>query len=223
MIGETILNLRKAAETTDAILVAYSDGKDSRVVMDLCVRIFKRVEAFFLYFIPGLECEQIGLAQAERRWGVKIRHYPDFRVIVGAMKAGMYCHPSYKRDDLPQYKLEDAYQAARIDSGIRLIATGIKKSDSSFRRRFLAATKDKPDIIHPLIEWNKYDVLSYLQTRAIPVPDGGSGATSSGVDLSVKSLLWLHDTWPDDFRRLCEYFPFAEAVVWRRKFYGKAA
>lgn len=82
MIGETIDALRKIADQHESVIVSYSDGKDSRVVMDLCVRLFRRVEAFFMYFVPGLECEQIGIAQAERRWGVKIRQYPDFRAIV---------------------------------------------------------------------------------------------------------------------------------------------
>ena len=55
--------------------------------------------------------------------------------------------------------------------------------------------------------------------RGIPVPANTRG-TASGTDLSIQSLLWLHDHWPADFARVCAYFPFAEAVVWRRTFYG---
>jgi PP-loop superfamily ATP-utilizing enzyme len=42
MLPETIDDLKKLAERHEAVAVAYSDGKDSRVVMDLAVRLFRR-------------------------------------------------------------------------------------------------------------------------------------------------------------------------------------
>ncbi|HZQ45959.1 MAG TPA: hypothetical protein VFC07_03025, partial [Verrucomicrobiae bacterium] len=75
------------------------------------------------------------------------------------------------------------------------------------------------DVFYPIKGWNKHDVLAYLRMQNIPLPDAHQGNTS-GVDLSTRSLLWLHDAYPDDFKLLCRYFPYAEAVVYRRKFYG---
>ena len=78
------------------------------------------------------------------------------------------------------------------------------------------------DQITPLADWNKYDVLSYLKMRGIPMPASDTGKVASGIDLTPECLLWLHDTWPEDFKKLCEYFPYAESVIWKRKFYDAA-
>jgi hypothetical protein len=75
------------------------------------------------------------------------------------------------------------------------------------------------DVVTPIAGFQKVDVLQYLASRRIPVPDS-EGSNANGVDLSTPSLLWLHDRHPRDFRRLCEVFPYAEAVVWRRRFYA---
>lgn len=216
MLQETVRTLQSLAERNKSIVIAYSDGKDSRVVMDLCVRLFKNVEAFFMYLVPGLDCVQIALDQARARWGVTVRQYPHW-LTARLMKQGIYCHPTWRNDDLPEVKLHDIYLMAMADTGCRLVATGAKKSDSSWRRRFMSVKS--AEVCTPIEGWNKYDVLSYLRMRAIPLPPS-SGKSATGIDLSPDSLLWLHDTFPQDFARVCEHFPFAEAIVWRRKFYS---
>lgn len=77
--------LEKACSLSDSVLVAYSDGKDSRVVMDLATRYFKRVEGFYMSFVPYLEYINAGLAQAAKQWGVKIHQFPHWSRIM-AMK-----------------------------------------------------------------------------------------------------------------------------------------
>ena len=218
LVQETLATLKEASARSDAVLVSYSDGKDSRVVMDLCVRSFSRVEAFFMYLVPGLECQALGLQEAERRWGVTIRHYPH--PLAGKLlRAGVYCDPAH--DDLPEMKLHDVYGLAMADTGIEVIATGAKRSDNRWRRAFMKWT-ESAQVLQPIAGWSKPDVVGYLHVRGIPVPPS-SEKSATGVDLSTVSLLWLHDTFPADFRKLCEVFPYAEAVVWRRRFYHAAA
>ena len=217
MLKETFQTLNTYAKQYDAVIVSYSDGKDSRAVMDLCLRSFKRVEAFFMYLVPGLECVELGLAQAEKQWGVKIRQYPHW-IASRYIRDGVYCHPSWERDNVRPYKLAHVYALAMADTNARLIATGQKKSDSASRRRLMTFSK-RTDILHVIAEWNKYDVLSYMQMRGIPKPP--STGDTAGIDLTPRALNFLYETFPADFKRLCEYFPFAEAAVWRKRFYGK--
>jgi len=122
-------------------------------------------------------------------------------------------------EGIPELSLNDVYAMAKTETGISLIATGAKKADSLWRRKMLGNWGTRPDIIYPLKDWNKPDVYAYLMAQKIPIPGGTSGS-STGIDLTQKSLLWMHDTYPDDFWKICEVFPFAEAVVWHRKFYG---
>ncbi|MDX9975362.1 MAG: phosphoadenosine phosphosulfate reductase family protein [FCB group bacterium] len=217
VMEETSGILRDAARIGDACVVAYSDGKDSRVVMDLCVRSFARVRGFFMELVPDLECVEDALDAARRRWGVEIVRYPHW-LAAKLVKNGIYCDASWRVDNLPEWKLADVYALAMKDSGIDVLATGAKRADSGWRRRFMNTARQN-SVINPIAGWVKYDVVSYLKARGIPLPPS-SGHSATGIDLSTPSLLWLHDTYPDDFKRLCEFFPYAEAVVWRRKFYG---
>jgi hypothetical protein len=217
-LHETLELLAEARSRSDAVLAAYSDGKDSRVVLDLCLRTFSRVELFFMEFIPGLRCVEEGLEAAEQRIGKPIRRYPHW-LLAKCIKGGVYCAPWFGLDDLPDWKLADVYQLAMADTGIPLLATGAKRADSLWRKRQMNTWGKADHMLYPLAGWNKIDVLGYLQARGIPIPDS-SGAVATGIDLSTPSLLWLHDRHPEDFERVCRYFPYARAVVYRRKFFG---
>ena len=220
ILTDTLAELDRArARSGSAILVAFSGGKDSLVCLDLCVRSFSRVECFFMYLVPGLECVETMLQRARDRWGVTIRQYPHW-VLSRLIRDGIYSDPWFGNDDLPRWTVREVYELAMAESGIRFVATGAKLSDSMWRRRNMMTAKRIADFtINPLKRWSKLDVLAYLHSHAIPVPDGPSG-NATGIDLSTPSLLWLHDHHPADFARVCEVFPYAEAVVWRRKFYG---
>lgn len=219
-VDETLKILRTASAKTDHILIAYSGGKDSLAVLDLCSRSFKRVSCFFMYFIPDLEVVEVMLDYARKRWGVEVLQYPHW--ITGKLIAsGVYCSPSWRLDDLPKWTVRDSYDMALLDSGATLMATGARRSDSMGRRLTLSsALKHWTDVVYPIIGWKQADVKAYLAMQGIPLPSS-SGASTSGIDLSLPSLLWLADQHPRDFARICEVFPYAEAVVWRRLWYGQ--
>lgn len=209
--------LQKARQLTPKVLVAYSGGKDSMVVMDLAVRVFDHVEGFFMYLVEGLDCVEHQLDEARRRWGVRITQYPHW-VAARLIRGGVYCNPSYLQDTLPEWKLNDVYALAMQETDIPVILTGAKRADSAWRRRFMTTARQDA-IVNPIAAWHKYDVLGYLKARDLPLPPS-SGQSATGIDLSPQSLLWLHDTYPEDFARLAEVFIYAPAVVWRRQFYG---
>jgi phosphoadenosine phosphosulfate reductase len=218
--SDTLQVLRDKARVSDSCLVAFSGGKDSLCVLDLCRRTFKRVVCFHMYFIPGLKCMEDAMAQAKERWGVEVIYYPHW-VLFKALAGGAYCNEGYYKQDMPDFSLHDIYTWAMQETGIPLLATGAKKADSLWRRRYfyLARKWEEEGVFYPIKNWMQRDVLAYLSMRDIPVPDSDSN-TASGIDLAATSILWLHDKHPEDFKKLCQWFPYAEAVVYRRKFYG---
>jgi phosphoadenosine phosphosulfate reductase len=217
-LQETLAILEQAAKKSPSIIVAFSGGKDSLVVLDMCVRTFERVECFFMYLVPGLRVIEEQLRYAEERWKVKVHQYPHW-VLGKLIKNGEFCPSHYRHDDLPDYKLHDIYALVMADLGIPLIATGAKRADSLWRRRMLKSWGDRADCIYPCIGWSTFDVLSYLKAQKIPVPEG-SGCNASGIDLTTPELLYLYDHAPDDFAKLAQVFPYAPAVLWRREWYG---
>lgn len=136
---------------------------------------------------------------------------------MNALKQGVYCNAHWTREIKPM-TLTDVYHKARGDAGMALIATGAKRADSRWRIRVIHSSKSTGEVLMPVVGWQKIHVVSYLKLRKIPLPDG-EGTKSSGVGLAIPPILWLHDNYPEDFKRLLEVFPYAEAAVWRRKFY----
>lgn len=203
----------------EACLVAFSTGKDSLVVMDMACRVFKRVMPYFMYLVPDLAVIEHRIADAEKRWGCEVFQVPHW--CLGAdMSNGVYC-PRRPGFDGASRKLKgpDIIAYMRRETGIALCLTGDKKQDFLARRGWITSNKDA-DLAFPLADWTSLEVLAYLVTRGIPVPE--APYDNFGIDLSTRSLLWLHDNHPDDFRLLCGDFPFAPAVVVRRRFYGQA-
>lgn len=223
----TLETLRKLRERHASALVAFSGGKDSWVILDLARRSFERVEAFFMYLIPpvwdgrGLEVVETQLDKA-RALGVRVHQLPHWGLI-RTLAAGALCEPppNHARIIPDAWTIRDVYDSARAMSGIELVLTGAKASDSLWRRRTLAmGSMDHGEIAYPVKGWHKLDVLEYLRARHIELPSS-SGRSATGVGLTEPSLLWLHREHPADFRKLCEWFPYAEAVVLRAQLFGE--
>lgn len=219
--------LRRHADKHEAVLVAYSGGKDSLVVADLCVRTFKRVEGFLWYAAPGLSINERAVEDARKRFGIAVRQYPSPDCI-NALREGIWCDSPRARDGWPEATIMDVYRLARIETGIHLVADGCRMEDSPRRRELISKKRLPAWNLTPIGSWLTYEVKSYLALRKIPLPEqqgivGGRKARSSGVSLDHESLLWLHDTYPADFQTLLRVFPYAEAAIKRREFFGTGA
>ncbi|MEN6636079.1 MAG: hypothetical protein ABFC56_09525 [Clostridiaceae bacterium] len=215
--------LEEHAKTHDAILVGFSGGKDSLVVLDLCCKTFKRVVAFYKWLVPGLPLIERQLDIARTRYGVQVLQYPH-HCFFDAMREGVFCNAAPELEGV-EISLENSFAWPRADTGIELVATGMKASDGLKRRQFFANihSSDSPvwkNLVLPIEHWKKFDVLTYLKVNGIPLPPSEKGAVTSGVDLTVESILWLHDKYPEDFKLLLKWFPYAMAVVKRREFHG---
>lgn len=221
IVNDTMKRLQDmASRYPEGVLVSYSGGKDSLAVMDMCVRTFKRVIGFWMYLVPGLSVEEEMLDQARKRWGVEILCYPAWYTIA-ALRTGIYSNNHISKDQLPKdYSLNDVYALARADAGLKLIAIGVKKSDNEFRRKNKNLFQ-RVDTFCPLEFWNKLDVLSYLAHHKIPIGNiTDPKRQTGGIDLSGPSLCRLAETHPDDFKKLLEWFPYAESAVIRKKLFG---
>lgn len=217
-INETLDALKRARERSSSILVGFSGGKDSLVITDLCLRVFDRVEGFFMYLVPGLRCCEEQLELGRQRWNLKIHQYPHW-LIRRYLKEGMYCFNHYRHDDLPDWTLQHVFDLAAAQTGIPLVATGAKESDSANRRRLLRWSPKNGNTVYPIQTWHKHDVIGYLKAHNIPLPPS-SGQRTTGVDLSTPELLWLHDHYKDDYEKVIKVFPLAAAIVFRRQWYG---
>jgi 3'-phosphoadenosine 5'-phosphosulfate sulfotransferase (PAPS reductase)/FAD synthetase len=215
---ETSEKLAEYAKQHDSIIVAYSGGKDSRAVLDLCCKTFPRVVCFHMYLVPGLACIEEAMQFARDRYKVEIIYYPHW-VGYRCLRDGIFGFRHWKKSDLPDISVHDVELLVRLETGIDLVAHGSKKSEGVWRRRMLTNTAHRTERVYPILEWNRWHTLAYLRRNNIPIPEGDS-AEGGGVDLSTPAVLWLYDKFPDDFAKVERVFPFVRAVVKRREFYG---
>jgi len=117
------------------IIVAFSGGKDALATIDICSRQFKKIHAYFLYWVKGLEFQEVVLQATERRYNLKILRLPHFAlpVVLGDQTFGFY-GSSYPR--FRPVKMREIQDYVRTKFNVTWIASGEKKSDS-FTRRFM--------------------------------------------------------------------------------------
>ena len=221
---ETIKNLEARANIDPKIAVAYSGGKDSLAVMDLCVKTFPQVSAFFWYCAPDLEWCNQQMRFAKERWGIDVIQLPHWDMMM-AMRDGEWCDATAAMEKVPDITLKEAYAWSMDLAEAKFCAAGMKDADGLPRRQFFANIRDSKDsvwrrLLFPIREWNKKDVLDYLAANDIPIPVAEAGAVTTGVGLNHDSLCWLHDKHPEDFEKLLRWFPYAGSAVERRKLYG---
>lgn len=225
-IQRTIHDLETLARRERDILVSYSGGKDSLAVMEMCVKVFgaSRVKAFFWFTVPDLEVCNKQMQFCRDRWGVEPIQVPHWDMVM-QMKNGLWCDPTPKIDKLPDMDLKTGYAYAMDVCECGVVATGMKDADGLPRRHFFANIRDGGNpfwnrLVHPLREWKKKDVIDYLKANNIPVPESESGAVTTGVGLVHDALCWLHDKHPNDFKKLLKWYPYAEAAIKRRDWFG---
>lgn len=197
----------------ESCAVAYSGGKDSLVALDLCATYAPGFRAFMMEFLPGMDYTDAVCAPTERRYGIKVHriiHWgTQYFFRRGAFLPGYY--------DIPAAHMADAMDWARRELQAEWVVTGHKKCDSLQRRGWLTRAwpngrNEKFRLYSPVMEWSHRDILSHLNRRNIPlIVIGEDPEATTGLSLSPRSMHFLRQHFPRDYKRVLEVFPFAVA------------
>jgi phosphoadenosine phosphosulfate reductase len=230
-------SLRAARELgVQSVLVAFSGGKDALACLDLAVKVFPKVQPYFLYWVKGLSFQERTLRWAEQRYGLEIMRLPH------AFLSAYYIRSDF-RHDLPIDKLTkkmgltEQENVIRAQTGITWLIAGKKRADSLWRRGELAEAEKNQGIdrkrrtIFPLLDWTDADVWNYLKLARVPTPAdyrvfAGLAPHSLSWDLNQKRqgkyLMRIRETWPEDYQKIRAQFPLVDALVKREEIYGPA-
>ncbi len=132
--------IERAKPLTDSVIVSFSCGKDSAVLLDLCRQYFKRVEAFHMYLVPGLSFHEAYMAAMEDRYDVKIRRLPSWLLSNMLRGASLRPHTAVTMSTA-KLTLPDVWTYVRKETGVDWIADGSKAADSFTRRQMLIGWK----------------------------------------------------------------------------------
>lgn len=200
--------------------VAFSGGKDSIVTLDLCKKYFDNVKPFFMQIVPGLEFQETTLRKYEKYYDVEILRVPHPE-LSAFMRYG-----TFREYDLsvPEIEMRDVYSYVRSQTGIPWIAAGERINDSLVRRAMIkhSGTVDfKRFRMYPLAYWDKYQVVAYIKNKKLMLPRESMELGFSFSSLSGKELATIKQVFPEDYKRILEFFPLADVSVYRYEKYGE--
>jgi phosphoadenosine phosphosulfate reductase len=217
MRGHPLTVIRQARQLTSSVLVGLSGGKDSLAVLQLCHEHGFRLAAYFQYFVPGIRFQEEILQYCERRYGLQVLRLPHWG-LSHQLREWCFRNPHFS-GDCPRLQLLDVENYAREQTGVQWIATGQRKDDSLERRAMLSKCGGidvKNRRFWPLAEWGKRHVFSYLARSRVPLPaDYNLFNGSWGGRLYATDLVAIKKAYPDDYEKICRYFPYAAAQIKR--------
>lgn len=219
--------VRRAVELgIEEVLCGVSGGVDSVVTLDLCVKHFRRVQCYFMYYVEGLGFQERYLSYLERRFGVSIARVPHW-VLSHSFRDGDMRHPTAAATGLPKLRQPDFDAWIRAKFGLRWIAEGIKYSDSIERNAMISRSDCGVDAkrgrVWPVAHWRHAQISSYLAANRIMMPpdyrirknfDGGRGSSICYLGrLDVAAA--IAEEYPEDFEKIVRVFPLIGVEVQR--------
>lgn len=199
------------------VLVGYSGGKDSAVLLDLCCQRFAHVEAFFMYTIPGMEFQEAMMRWAEQHYGIKVHRVPHFE-LSNMLRYGVFRHEDFAT---PIVTTREIYDYAREKADTYWIAGGERIKDSIVRRAMLKRSGSidmTRGRFFPLIEWSKADILAYIKQHRLPLSPEYRHLGHSFRSLGGTEMLAIKAKFPEDYARIQHWFPLIEGSVKRHEF-----
>jgi len=218
---------QEIAAESDTVILSFSCGKDSIAAWLQLRRYFKRIEPVYLYLVPDLEFIERSLAYYESWFNCKIMRVP---------------HPSFFRmmdnfvfqapenlsviDDLDPPVPDYEYTFARVKETLGLpdetmTALGVRAVDSPMRmtaiRKYGAVNWNK-STFYPVYDWNKERLVNEIKGAGVRLPVDYRlwGRSFDGLD--YRFTKGLRDTFPNDYKRILEFFPLAEVEILRMQY-----
>lgn len=216
-------------EQTDTILMAFSCGKDSIGAWLACRPHFERIVPFYMYLVPGLKFVERSLRYYEEFFGCQILRVPHpslYRMLNNFVFQSPENCAVIEAANLANFEYESMYDEVRKKCGLpeaAFAASGVRAVDSPYRmvaiKRYGPINRKKRHF-YPIWDWNKARLLSEIRSAGIQLPADYRvfGRSFDGID--YRFLAPIRRTWPDDYARILEYFPLAEAEMKRRE-YGR--
>ncbi|WGQ15596.1 phosphoadenosine phosphosulfate reductase family protein [Sphingobacterium faecium] len=208
-----VINL--ISEKTDRVILFYSGGKDSIMLLNLVAPHFKEVVLVFMYLVPNLRHVDIYLKDALTRYpNVTLIQKPHW-ILTYIHKSGNYCIADPK---VKLKKLKDIDDEVRSETGIEYSMFGMKKADSLNRRLMLQgyeqeAINEKTNRIYPLSLWTNKEVLRFIRDNNLAKPIAYNKKASSGVMLEKDCFEYLQKNYPDDLQKIYQSFPMSRVIL----------
>lgn len=212
----------KMAAECDSAILSFSTGKDSIASWLQMRKYFKRIIPYYTYYIPGLQFVEDSLKYYEDFFGCHIYRlpHPSFmrwltqEIFVAPDRVNLYeIDYSIDLDTWTQEVIRDIIRELCDLPDAAYCGVGIRAADSLSRRTNIAVQgciNHNKKMFYPVYDWLKADMLKafYESGVKLPVDYRMFGRTFDG--LLHQYLAPLKEWFPDDYKKVLDWFPLAE-------------
>lgn len=204
--------IKTMSKISDSVLVAFSGGKESVVVLDMCFRYFKHVQPFFQYAVPGLSFNEKLLTWYENKYNTEIIRLPI--ETTGTMfRYGIYTIPD---PTFPVVSETDVWNYVRHETGIWYVAGGERINDSMMRRARIKHSGTIDELqgrMFPVAMWKTQEIYDYIKHHKLFLAKEQKVLKHSLRIFHPEDLLYIQKNLPDDYDRILHMFPLAGAII----------
>ena len=205
-------SIKTMSRINDSVLVAFSGGKESVVVLDMWFRYFKHVQPFFQYTVPGLSFNEKLLSWYENKYNTEIIRVP-VESMGARIRYGIYTLPD---PTFPIVSETDVWNYVRHETNIWWIAGGERINDSMMRRARIkhSGTIDvKSGRLFPVAMWRTQEIYDYIKHHKLFLAKEQKVLKHSLRIFTPGDLIYIKDNLPDDYDRILHMFPLAGAII----------
>lgn len=220
--------IQEMQKRTDTVLLSFSCGKDA-IATWLFLQGHFKIVPYYYYLIPGLRFVEESLAYYEDFFQTKIVRVPNPRLY--EMLANHVFQTPQRSKTIETLNLESYSHdvlAATIMEYLNLpestvVASGVRAADSPNRlatiRKYGPIRDNRsPTMVYPIWDWKKDQLVHEIRQAGVKLPVDYTlfGRSFDGIDL--RFLYPLREHYPDDYQRILDWFPLAEAEIKRYEF-----
>lgn len=199
------------------VILFYSGGKDSLVLLDILSKNFTKVHCVFMYFVKDLEHMRPYMNWVKRYENASLIELPHWMTSY-YLKHGHMGHLRPEGDDIKSLRQADIEKEARRLTGCQWIVFGHKMADNMTRRIMLKgytfdAINESLQKVYPLSHWSKGLCQSYIDGHKLIKPTAYGTKNSQGMDLTEDVLLFLRENYPNDLQKVLDVFPLSGKIL----------
>lgn len=228
--GKELCDMMKA-EFGPRVLLKFSGGKDSIAAALVLQEHFDEIVPLHLYTLPGLSFVEEAMDYYSRKLfgGRPILQGPHPRLFRFWQEATFMDPASAavaSAINCPIPEFEDLNEFARVQAGLpddALAATGVRYSETAIRAQSiykLGPVMRGSQQWFPIWEYSKQEVFDLIAKHDVALPGEYEAGNKSFDGLHVGYLMPIRQKYPEDYRKICEWFPLIEAEMWRYERHG---